>query len=284
MSAAEEAPVAKPGPNPLMDYERIYRSIAVDVFPAETRAALVQAVLHTFAVPSVSAVLADTAAITTDTKARLAHTGDLLGQLTAYGLSDPRSRAALRAINRAHAGRHIANEDYLYVLAAFIVVPTRWIQRHGHRPLTPHERAATYMFYRELGRRMGIKAIPASYEEFESFYDGYQRQHAAYTGQAGQLAEAVVSLKAGSNPGPRWLARTAIVDGLDPHLRDALGLALPWPVRLAARLATRLATAAGTLSRRLHRAPSAGADPRPEATPNPAHSACPFSGQTRQAA
>ena len=36
----------------------------------------------------------------------------------------------------------------------------RWLDGYGWRPLTEVERVATAVYYRELGRHMGIKDIP----------------------------------------------------------------------------------------------------------------------------
>ncbi len=70
---------------------------------------------------------------------------------------------------------------------ALVFVPVRWLERYGWRPLCCHERTATYVFYRELGRRMGINAIPPSYE---AFFDAYERSHFACTDASRRLMQA----------------------------------------------------------------------------------------------
>jgi hypothetical protein len=68
-----------------------------------------------------------------------------------------------------------------YVLAALLVVPARWLERYGWRGVTEHERRAAYLYYRELGRRMGVKDWPDSFEEVCAFLDEYEGRHFAYS-------------------------------------------------------------------------------------------------------
>jgi hypothetical protein len=76
-----------------------------------------------------------------------------------------RGKAAVRRLNHLHQRFAISNDDYLYVLGAFIFMPARWLDQYAWRPLWCHERQATHAFYRELGRQMNVKHIPPSYPE-----------------------------------------------------------------------------------------------------------------------
>jgi hypothetical protein len=40
--------------------------------------------------------------------------------------------------------------------------------------------AGVFYYWQEVGRRMNIKHIPASYEKFEQFNINYEREHFAY--------------------------------------------------------------------------------------------------------
>ena len=102
----------------------------------------------------------------------LVHTGEMTGkpakrsydtallmyELIAYGLDDPQGREAVRIINRAHRPWPISDDDFRYVLAALIVVPMRWIEHRGWRPLLPAEREASAAFYRDVARHMNGSA------------------------------------------------------------------------------------------------------------------------------
>ena len=87
-------------------------------------------------------------------------------------------------MNRIHGRFAIANEDFLYVLSTFVFEPIRWNARFGWRPLTEEEKLATFHFWREVGRRMAIKEIPESYDEFERYNEDYERRHFRRTEQA----------------------------------------------------------------------------------------------------
>jgi hypothetical protein len=77
--------------------------------------------------------------------------------------------AAWRKVVTVFRQQGVANADYLYVLSALMVVPTRWLQRYGWRKVCCHEQAATYWFYRELGQQLGIQHIPPSYQAVEQW-------------------------------------------------------------------------------------------------------------------
>ena len=79
-------------------------------------------------------------------------------------------------MNRIHHHFDITNEDFLYVLSTFIYDPVRWNARFGWRKMIEKERLAAFYFWREVGRRMNIKNIPATYEEFEQYNIAYERQ------------------------------------------------------------------------------------------------------------
>ena len=74
-------------------------------------------------------------------------------------------------MNQMHGAYTISNDDMRYVLSTFVVVPSRWIERFGWRPLTETERRASANHYRELGRHMNIKDSPRTYQEFDQYLD-----------------------------------------------------------------------------------------------------------------
>ena len=100
----------------------------------------------------------------------------LMAEITEWGYDSERERAALRQMNRIHGRFAIANDDYLYVLTTFIFEPIRWIDRFGWRGLSRHERLAQVQFWREVGRRMGIRDIPDTYIALEQYNVTYERE------------------------------------------------------------------------------------------------------------
>lgn len=66
----------------------------------------------------------------------------------------------VQALNRMHGRWPTAQEDFRYVLSAFVVAPTRWIDRWGWRPLQPCERTATAPSFTP---GMAVAAYPDGY-------------------------------------------------------------------------------------------------------------------------
>jgi hypothetical protein len=222
------------------DHAEIYRLSTGYEFPWDYRRALELALLRTFAVPSIADLLVATGEFARFPQRRYDDTAILMGELGAHGYDSERGRTALRRINHAHRHYRIPNDDMLYVLSTFVIDPVRWIDRHGWRRLLPQERVAAYAFYREVGRRIGIRDIPGSFEDLERL----NRHHAArLRGGPGTeaLREDVLGLVAGWFPRPlRRSARRLLPTTFDDELLAGLGLPSPPPwQRRAARAALR---------------------------------------------
>jgi hypothetical protein len=104
----------------------------------------------------------------------------ILAQLLEHGYDSPRGRVAMRRMNQLHGRFPIANEDFLYVLSTFVFEPIRWNARFGWRPMSEHEKLGSFFYWRAVGRRMNIKDIPATYEEFEHHNVEYERTRFTY--------------------------------------------------------------------------------------------------------
>jgi hypothetical protein len=115
--------------------------------------------------------------------------------------------------------------------------PIRWNARFGWRPLCEQERLAYFYFWREVGRRMNIRTIPATYEEFERFNVAYEHTGFRYNATNKCVAEATRELFLSWFPRPlRGLARPAIDALLDDPLIEAFGF--PRPSRRTRALVT----------------------------------------------
>jgi hypothetical protein len=165
--------------DPVKDFLRIYQLTALYDFADDMRYGLNLAFYRPFAVPRIAGLLAHTGETTRQPAKRSYDTALVIYELISAGFDDDRGREMVRLLNRVHGRWNIANEDFLYVLSTFIVVPTRWIEHHGWRPMLHAERVATLTFYRELGRRMNIHNLPDTYEEAAALLDGYETTHLA---------------------------------------------------------------------------------------------------------
>lgn len=214
------------------DFYEIYRLHAAIDFPWDVARALELALFRTYCVPSIGGLLAATQEFEQRTQLRYEDTGLLLTKVLSHGFQGE-GLAAVRRINQIHARFAISQEDMLYVLSTFVAVPLRWLERYGWRPLLESERKATHCYYRALGKHMGIRDIPATWQEMLAFSDAYERQHFAYTAQSASVGIATRELFVSWYPKPMApLTRAAIHALLDEPTRSAFGFpAAPEAVR-----------------------------------------------------
>jgi hypothetical protein len=222
--------------DPARDHHEIYQLSAGHDFPWDYNRALEFALFRTYCVPGISAVLASSGEFEKRPQKRYDDTALLMAELAAHGYDSPRGREALKVVNRAHGRHPITNTDMLYVLSTFIYDPIAWLSRWGWRPLHPHEKLAAFHYYREVGKRMGIRSIPPSYEDFEAFKISYERDHFLYSDTNRRIGDYTVGLFASWFP--RFL-RPAVKLGvrslLDPPMLHAFGFspAPRWVTALA---------------------------------------------------
>ncbi|MGP3987083.1 oxygenase MpaB family protein [Streptomyces sp. 3N207] len=221
--------------DPEQDSHEIYRLIAVYEFPWDFTRALELALYRTYAVPSIGGLLARTAELTDRTQKRYDDTSLLLDAVLEHGFESEQGRTAIRRINQMHRAYDITNDDMRYVLSTFVVMPKRWLDNYGWRRLTHHELRAVSHYYRTLGRHMGIKEIPGSYEGFEECLDSYEASYFGWDEGARKVSDATLDLMASWYPRPLApLVRGASLALLDDSLLRAFHYADPSP--LARRL------------------------------------------------
>ncbi|MDT9592920.1 oxygenase MpaB family protein [Nocardioides zeae] len=238
------------GLDPVTQHADIYRTLALYEFPWDLNQALSFALFRTFAVPSIGGLLDRTHEFTARTQQRYDDTSLLLEVPLVEGADSPRGRAAIRRINQMHRMYDIGNDDMRYVLATFVVCPTRWVAAYGWRDLTDDERTATVHYYAEVGRLMGIRDLPTSYAAYEQLMDSYEREHFAYDAGSRRVADATLDLLTTFYPrGTRRAVRASSLALMDDALLDALGY--PRPSARARRLATGALRARGRLVRLL---------------------------------
>ena len=143
--------------DPKRDHVEIYHLMSGYEFPWDITRALELALYRTYCVPSISALLDRTGEFYKRTQKRYDDTALIVAEIAKWGYDSERGREALRRMNRAHGRFDISNDDYLYVLSTFIYEPVRWMDRFGWRKMTVNEKLASYYFWYEIGRRMGIK-------------------------------------------------------------------------------------------------------------------------------
>src|SRR5690606_20680715 len=165
------------------DARRITFILSAHEFPWDMGQALGLALYRTYAVPSIGGLLGDTEEFTDRTQHRYDDTALLLGQMLRYGFEPGRGRDALRRMNQMHRSYDISNDDYLYVLSTFVVMPVRWLNDWGFgwRRLSEHEVRANTNYYRSLGKHMAIKDIPETYQEVHDLLESYEAEHFGFS-------------------------------------------------------------------------------------------------------
>jgi hypothetical protein len=229
--------------DPEADAAEIYGIIARHEFPWDLNQSLSFALFRTYAVPSIGVLLHQTGEFTERTQKRYDDTTLLLDAMSEHGLDSEEGRAALRRMNQMHAMYDISNEDLRYVLSTFVVVPIRWLDQYGWRPLTEREKVASAVHYRDLGRHMGIKGMPETWQEFATLLDAYEAEHFAYDPRGREVADATLRLMSTFPPNDKAPARLVIRFSrayMDAPLLDAFHYPHPTAAeRRAARAALR---------------------------------------------
>ncbi|HEY3182319.1 MAG TPA: oxygenase MpaB family protein [Gaiellaceae bacterium] len=209
------------------DHQRIVYLDVCFEFPWDTTRALELALYRTYAVPSIGRLLASTGELTERPQKRYDDTDLILSTICEHGYESPEGSDAIRRMNRIHGRFEISNDDYLYVLSAVTFEPIRWNERFGWRPLLDVERLATFVFWREVGRRMGIRDIPESYDAFERFNVEYEREHFAPTPEGAAVGVATRNLFLSWFRIPPRLGAPFMHALMDAPLRRAMGFRDP---------------------------------------------------------
>lgn len=221
--------------DPETDYVEIYQNLALYEFSWDFTQSLSFALFRTYAVPSIGRLLDETGAFTRQVQQRYDDTALLLEAPFVHGFDSPEGKTALRRINQMHKAYDISNNDFRYVLSTFVVVPKRWLDDYGWRPLTDTELRATVNYYRALGRHMGIKDVPETYDGFMHLLDDYERAHFDFDAGGRRVADSTLALMTTFYPRPLRKPVEVFSRALmDAPLLDAFGYAEPGP--LARRL------------------------------------------------
>jgi hypothetical protein len=222
--------------DPIADQVEIVHNLATREFPWDTLNSLSFALFRTYAVPSVGVLLHDTGEFTGRVQKRYDDTGLLLEEVLEHGFDDVRGRAAIRRINQMHHMYDISNDDMRYVLATFVVVPVRWLEQFGYRPMSPNEVIASTDYYRQLGKHMNIADMPQDYEGFARLLDDYEAANFAYDARSRKVADATLDLMTTFSPNnlaPAWVAKRFAYCLMDEPLRRAFRYPNPTRVEQA---------------------------------------------------
>ena len=210
------------------DCQRIVHLLVVYEFPFDLVRATEMALFHTFGSRSVARLLDRTGEFAARGQKRYDDTKLLIGQFIERGWDEETGRRSIERMNRIHANFQIPNDDYLFVLWTFVEFPLRWTDEYGWRAFTPHERAAWFNFWREIGRHMGLRDIPPTPDAFDEFARGYEARELVHDPANQRVAEATIAIMAAWLPRPlRFAVRPVVSCLVAARLLPAIGFAAP---------------------------------------------------------
>ena len=207
------------------------RRLAGVLFPWDITRSLELALLKTFCLPSISGLLSRTGEFGQRPRKRYDDTGLMVAELLRHGPDSPAGAAVISRMNRIHGAYAIANDDFLYVLSTFVAEPIRWLERYGWRPLQPHEQQALFRFWRHVGGRMGITAIPTTLQALLALNGRVERELFRPAASNRRVADATLAMLLSDWPEPLRPAVRGLLEAVvEPELAQPLG----WPVPPAA--------------------------------------------------
>ena len=211
---------------PATDSAQLYRDMVLYTFATEIRAGFFIAYYRNFAIPSIARTLASRGETAARPMKRSYDTGIVIHELIVNGFDSDRGQKMLDLLRRVHQGVPGSGEDFLYPLMTLLVIPLRWIDAHGWRQVTAREREAALEFYTELGARMGLEPVPATFAEAAAFMDDYESRNLAASPEGAELLNATAAALAVRLPGPLKSKATAVIALLmdKPEIVPALGL------------------------------------------------------------
>ncbi len=212
--------------DPQRDCQEISYAITCREFPWDVTRSLEFALFRVFGVAKGSPLLVLTGEFVQRTQKRYDDTVLILSEILEHGVDSPRGHAALVRMNKQHGRYPIPNDEYLYTLSTFIFEPARWIDQYGWRKLTRAEKLAGYHTWCEIGRRMGIRDIPDSYEAFEQFNRDFERAQFRYSPDNEIIAKATRNLMLSwlLPKWLQWLGAPFVHALIDDHLLEAVGM------------------------------------------------------------
>lgn len=232
--------------DPETEYADIARWLGAIEFAWDIERALEFALFRTYAVPSISGLLARTGKFEAAPRKRYDDTELLLSEPMEHGLDSARGREAVERLNAIHGRFRISNEDMRYVLSTFVCEPVRWCAENAKRGFTDREIQAWTNYYVDLGSRMRITDLPSDFAGFEALNRDYESLHFQFAETNKKIADASVELLLGFYL-PRALfplGRPVIRAMMDDPLLEAMGYnPAPWFVKVMVRIALDLRAA-----------------------------------------
>lgn len=158
---------------------------------------------------------------------RYADTTVLVGEFLVNDLDSERACVAINRMNWIHSryGNRIQMDQMVYTLCLLICEALHWIDKYDWRRTTALEKHASWVFWYEVGKRMGLTDVPQSFEECAAYIETFEAREMGGSDDNALIAQGVFTLYASTFPS--FLAptvRAVLVAFMDSRLSSAFKL------------------------------------------------------------
>jgi hypothetical protein len=183
--------------------------------------------LQAFAIPGISRVSVGAREMVDRVGKRYADTTVLVGEFLVNDIDSERACIAINRMNWIHSryGGAIKMDQMVYTLCLLTCEALQWIDKYDWRRTTRLEKHASWVFWNEVGRRMGLVDVPESFEACARFIEEFEARNMAPTEDNAAIAKGVFVLYASTVPaflGP--IVRAVLVAFMDTRLSGAFML------------------------------------------------------------
>jgi hypothetical protein len=201
------------------------------------------ALVKTYGIASGTPLLAQTGRLTSEAQVgrRAEDTAVMIGEFLVGSQDSERGLKAISKMNWLHAryGSRITKPEMMYTLSVFVLEPIRWVKMYEWREMTELEEVALFVYWKEIGNRMGIPNIPDTVQGLRNWAEEYEKTDMYFVEENKMCADATVNLLLRDVPEPlRGLAKKMAMSFMEEKVRRAVGAEDPpiWAERAVSTL------------------------------------------------
>jgi hypothetical protein len=162
---------------------------------------------------------------------RYADTTVLVGEFLVNDIDSERACVAINRMNWIHSryGSAIKMDQMVYTLCLLTCEALQWIDKYDWRKTTALEKHASWVFWNEVGKRMGLTDVPGSFEECARFIEEFEEQNMYACQDNAVIAKGVFALYASTIPAFLTpVVHAVLVAFMDSRLSGAFMVAGTW--------------------------------------------------------
>lgn len=214
--------------DPEKDHQRLAHLALCYEFAFDMVRANELALFATYASVSISTLLDRTGEFSKNGQKRYDDTRFLITKFVEDGYDGAFGQRAIAQMNKIHGNFRIPNEDFIFVLSTLILYPIDWMEKYGWRKMLDKEKQAIFLFYRQVGLRMGMTDLPETLDDLQAFVEKYEAKHMVFAQSNRNVADATINIfKAWFPRFLRPVVEPTVVALIDKKLRIAFGFSKP---------------------------------------------------------